>query len=75
MEINAMVLLDIWDLFSDHIPSSKKNDIAIKFFEILINNDIDLDDLEDLRGEDSNIDFALDHLDNLVIDKDEEHED
>lgn len=70
-----MVLLDIWDLFSDHIQSSKKNDIAIKFFEILINNDIDLDDLEDLRGEDVNIDFALDHLDNSVIDEEEEYED
>lgn len=72
MEINAMSLLEIWDLFSDHIPSARKNDAAIKFLEILLDNELDLEDLEDLRGEDDMIDVALDHLNNTSLQDDEE---
>jgi hypothetical protein len=75
MEISAMSLLEIWDLFSDHIPPARKNDAAIKFLEILLDNEIDLDDLEDLRGEDDTIDVALDHLNNTSLQDEEEGSD
>lgn len=60
MELTAANLLEIWDLFSDYVPSAKKNDTAIKFVKTLIDQDVDIKDLEELRGEDDNLDYALD---------------
>ena len=60
MEITAASLLEIWDLFSDYVPAAKQNDTAVKFIKTLIDADIEIEDLEELRGEDDHIDYALD---------------
>jgi len=62
MEITESTILEIWEHFSDYIPPGKKNDAAAKFLRIVIEHGVDLDDLEDLREEDENIDNALDEL-------------
>lgn len=60
MDITVAGLLELWDLFSDYVPTGKKNDIAVKFVKILIDQDIEITDLEELRGEDDHLDYALD---------------
>lgn len=62
MDLTAANLLEIWDLFSDFVPNSKKTDIAIKFVKILIDQDIEFDEIYELRGEDEYIDDAIDIL-------------
>ena len=62
MEINESVLFSIWELFMDYIAANKRNDVAVKYLQILLENEIELDDLEPLRGEDEHLDHALDEL-------------
>jgi hypothetical protein len=64
LEITDRAILEIWEHFSDFIPLGKKNDAASRFLRILIDQDIELNDLEDLREEDEHIDYALDELKN-----------
>lgn len=62
MEISERTLLEIWETFLDYIPSGKKNDAAVKFLRIFMDQDIELKDLEDIREEDEYLDYALDEL-------------
>ena len=74
MEITAAGLLEVWDLFLDYIPQgAKKNDLAIKFIKTLIDQDIDITELEELRGEDDNLDYALDSFSG-GMDQDDEYD-
>lgn len=73
MEITVAGLLEIWDVFSDYLPSAKKNEIATRFIKTLIDQDIEIEDLEEFRGEDDHIDFALDSF-SSGADPDEEYE-
>lgn len=60
MDITVAGLLELWDLFSDYVPTAKKNDVAVKFIKTLVDQDMDITDLEELRGEDDHLDHALD---------------
>lgn len=62
MDISENSVLEIWELFSEQLPLSKRQDMAIRFVRILLEQDIDVDDLDEIRGEDEYIDHALDHL-------------
>jgi len=62
MDLTAANLLEIWDLFSDIVPNSKKGDIAIKFIKTLVDQDIEFDEINELRGEDEYLDDAIDLL-------------
>lgn len=78
MEIDYHTILEIWEMFSDYIQPGKRNDVAVKFLKIFLESeDISIDDLEDLREEDENLDYALDELgsDNTEYDDDADYED
>jgi hypothetical protein len=72
MEIADRTVLEIWELFTDYIQPGKKNDAAVRYLRIFLEQDIELGDLEDLREEDEHIDYALDELKN---DLDEDYAD
>lgn len=75
MDINETSLLEIWEVFCDFIPPAKRNDVAVKFLNIFLDQDVELGDLEEIRGEDEHIDNALDELSNESILDDEEEYD
>ena len=75
MEITAAGLLEVWDLFIDYVPSGKRNDTAVKFVKTLVDQDIDIEDLEELRGEDDHLDHALDSFSNSGDSDDDGYED
>ena len=62
MEITTSSVLEIWDMFSEHAPAGKRNDLAVKFLKLFVDQDIDIDELDELRGEDVHLDHALDTL-------------
>jgi len=62
MDIAESTVLEIWDLFCDFVPSGKKNDVAVKFLRLFVEQDISLDDLDDARGEDEHLDHAFEEL-------------
>jgi hypothetical protein len=71
MEMNTDHVLEIWEMFSEYLPSARRNDVALRFLNYFVANEIELDDLEELRGQDEHIDHALDQL---VYDKEEEYD-
>ena len=64
MDIAESTVLEIWDLFSDFVPAAKRNDLAVKFLRVFVDQDISLADLDDARGEDEHLDHAFDELSN-----------
>jgi hypothetical protein len=78
MEISEEVVLEIWETFMEHLPASKRNDLAMRYLKIFLDQDIDVSDLEDIRGEDEHIDHALDQFaddDRPYDDEESEYED
>lgn len=75
MEISDATILEIWMLFYESIPIGKRNDFAVKYFRILLDGDLELPDLEDLRGEDEYLDHAFEELDEDLQDEYEEEPD
>lgn len=62
MEINPESVLEIWEVFCEHLPPAKREQLAFRFVKIFIDQDIELSDLDDIRGEDEYLDDAFDKL-------------
>ena len=77
MEISEEVVLEIWELFMEQLPASKRNDLAVRYLKIFLDQEIEISDLEDIRGEDEHIDHALEHFadDDQDYDSEIEYED
>lgn len=52
-------IMEIWDLFIEHVPDKSKDIIANQYVEYLINQDIELEVLESLIGNDDYLDDAI----------------
>ena len=64
MEMLEELILELWEMFSEHLPASKRADLAVRYLKLLADHDIDLDELDDLKGEDEHIDHAFEQLAN-----------
>ena len=62
MEITEENILEIWEMFCELIPASKRNDLAIRYIKLILDQDIELSDLEDIRGEDEHLDHAFEYF-------------
>jgi hypothetical protein len=67
MDINSSLALDIWTLFRDDVPASKKEDLADRYLELLEEYGLDTSDLLEIEGEDR-------YLDAAIVARQEEHE-
>jgi heme oxygenase len=52
-------IMDIWDLFLEHIPEKHRDVAASQYVEYLLNHDVELDTLETLIGNDEYLDNAI----------------
>lgn len=62
MTIGASLLLDTWEVISDHLPNNKRDEMARKLVSIFAEHGLDRDDFMDIKGEDENLDAAIDAL-------------
>lgn len=62
MTISTTMILDIWELLSEYVPTAKKEDAANKLLIILDNYSVDSRDLQSIHGEDPHLDAAIKHL-------------
>jgi hypothetical protein len=62
MEVNASLILDVWELFGEYLPTNRKEDIANKMIKIFADKGVEQDDLEAIKGEDSYLDTAIDNF-------------
>ena len=62
MEINAKLIAELWETVKDLIPASKRDDVALEFLSVFEENDVEIHELDSLRGADDSLDAALDEL-------------
>jgi hypothetical protein len=72
MEVNASLILDVWELFGEYLPTNRREDIANKLIKIFADKGVEQDDLEAIKGEDNYLDTAIDNF--REIDHDDEDE-
>ena len=71
MEVNASLVLDIWELVSEYLPASRKEDVANKMVKLFADTGLDEDDFESIKGEDGHLDAAIDNFHEGDSDEDE----
>lgn len=67
-------IMEIWDLFLEHIPEKHRGIAATQYVEYLINtDDVELEDLESLIGNDDYLDEAIEEaLEEAALHDDED---
>ena len=71
--MDTSIVLDVWEVLNEYLPTNKKEDAANKLIKVFSDHAFDIDDLEQVRGEDTYLDMALDHF--AETDPDEDLED
>ena len=62
MDITESSLLVIWDLFVEYLPNAKKNELATRLVKVFTDQDIEISEFSDIRGEDEHLDYAFEFL-------------
>lgn len=62
MELDAKTVLDLWECVKEFVPANKREELAISFLTVFVDNDVEIEDLEDLKGADHDLDNALDDV-------------
>lgn len=61
MDVNGTVVLDLWELLVEYIPTAKKEDVANKIIMMFADAGLDENDFNTIRGEDNHLDSAIDN--------------
>lgn len=59
MEIDAKTVADLWETVKEYVPANKREELALSFLQVFMDNDVEIEDMEDLHGVDDNLDTAL----------------
>lgn len=62
MEVNGIMLLDLWESVVEYLPSAKREDVAIRLVQIFADKGLDEKDFATIKGEDQHIDSAIESL-------------
>ena len=60
MNIDEQKVIDIWDTFKDYIPEKQRDTAANQFLDFLLDQDVNTDFFESLKGYDPHLDQAID---------------
>lgn len=71
MEMEAGLILELWDVVSNKIPAKERGDIAYMFLKTFQDWEVNITGMRDLREEDRYIDDAITTLEDET-DEDEE---
>ena len=58
-ELNAEMILSIWEAFVDYLPPKEKADLAERLLKIFEDNGLDMSTVEDIEGVDKHLDKAI----------------
>lgn len=62
MNLDAKTVADLWDAIRDFAPAAKREEMAIAFLQTLVDNEVEIEDYEDLRDVDDDLDSALEEV-------------
>lgn len=57
--MNEDIVIEIWDLFKDHVPERGREVLATQYVDYLLSSDIPADSLEGFLGYDPHLDTAI----------------
>jgi hypothetical protein len=70
--MNDELLIDVWTSLKGYLDKNQINIVASKYVDVLVDNGITDNALRALRGEDEDLDEAIDYyLDDLADDSDD----
>lgn len=71
MTLDAKTVAELWDAIRDFAPAAKREEMAVAMLQSLVDNDVEIEDLEDLRDTSDDLDAALEQVfDDLDLDDD-----
>ena len=56
MEIDAKIVAELWETVKEYVPANKREELAVNFLSVFVDNDVEIEDQEDLRGVDDDLD-------------------
>lgn len=62
MEIDAKTVADLWETVKEYVPANKREELALAFLTVLVDNDVDIEDYEDLKDVDDDLENAINEL-------------
>lgn len=68
-------IVEIWDLFVEHIPEKHRETLALQYIEYLLDSGFDVDDLDAITGHDDYLDNAVEEVTENLQEDDEFEED
>lgn len=67
-------IIEVWDLFVEFIPEKNREQAATQYVEYLLTSHVDIDDLQEIAGNDDYLDAAIDDAAENLQEDDEYYE-
>lgn len=71
MELNTSVIIDIWEIITENVSNSRKEELSTKLISIFAKEGVEKSEFNAILGEDDYIDSAVEHY---FSDEDEEYD-
>ena len=71
MEIDAKTVMNLWECVKEYVNANKREELAVSFLTVLVDNDVEITDLEELHGVDDDLDSALEEVFEDEFDEDD----
>lgn len=62
MSLDSKTVAELWDAIRDYAPAAKREEMAVSLLQTLVDNEVEIEDLEDLRDVDHDLDAALEQV-------------
>lgn len=57
--MNDELIIEIWSIFKEFVPNKNRKEMAETFLQTLIDYNIDIENMDDLHGQDAYLDKAF----------------
>jgi glycine cleavage system regulatory protein len=71
MQIDAKTVAELWETIKDYVNANKREELITAILQLLVDNDVEIEDLEELKDVDDDLDSALEEVfDDFDLDED-----
>jgi glycine cleavage system regulatory protein len=71
MQIDAKTVAELWETIKDYVNANKREELITAILQLLVDNDVEIEDLEELKDVDDDLDSALEEVfDDFDLDDD-----
>ena len=62
MHIDAKTVAELWETIKDYVNANKREEVITAMLQILVDNEVEIEDLEELKDVDDDLDSALEEV-------------